>query len=355
MVTANFWQGKRVFLTGHTGFKGGWLAMWLNKLGAHVTGYALPAATTPSLFSVANIENLIESKIGDIRDTEKLTSSLEAADPEIIFHLAAQPLVGESYRDPVNTYSTNVMGTINLLEATRSLCNVKAIVIVTTDKCYENKETGQAYQESDRLGGNDPYSSSKTCTEILTNAWRCSFFSAPASAKIATARAGNVIGGGDWAQSRLIPDLLRAYASGQPAVLRNPEAIRPWQHVLEPLSGYLKLARLLYQDELTGGAWNFGPAINDCITVGEIATELSKIWPQTATWQAGTSDYPHEAKLLHLDASLAKEKLDWQPRWKITEALVKTAEWQLAWANKLNMQDFSLQQINNYSQTYKAI
>ena len=351
MVNPAFWRGKRVFLTGHTGFKGGWLGLWLHELGAQVTGYALPAPTTPSFFSVAHIENLVESRIGDIREKDALTQAMQAAEPEIVFHLAAQSLVSEGYRDPVGTYATNVTGTLNLLEAARPLNTVRAIVIVTTDKCYENSGSTTPYCENSPLGGHDPYSSSKACTEILTHAWRRSFFTEANAAHIATARAGNVIGGGDWAENRLVPDILRAFSLGQTAVLRQPESVRPWQHVLEPLAGYLGLAQHLWNGNETEYAWNFGPTISDCVSARSVADQLTGYWQRGANWSAAECDFPHEAKILMLDASLAQKKLQWAPRWPLTEALHRTVDWHLAWLEKENMQEFSKKQLTDYAFT----
>ena len=348
MVRGNFWSGKRVFLTGHTGFKGGWLALWLKELGASVYGYALPPPTTPSLFEIARISEVLHSATGDIRDPEALETAACAANPDIIFHLAAQPLVSEGYSDPVGTYASNVTGTLNLLQAARKLNNVHAIVVVTTDKCYENRESSHAYREGDPLGGYDPYSSSKACAEILTHSWRRSFFSGPSMPNIATARAGNVIGGGDWADNRLVPDILRAFSARSPALLRHPEAIRPWQHVLEPLAGYLLLAEQLSSDANLAGAWNFGPELEDCVAASAVADSLVSLWPEPVSWQGTTSGIPHEAGLLRLDASLAKEKLQWHPKWPLKEALRQTVNWQLAWRRNEDMQAVCLDQIRSY-------
>lgn len=348
LVTPAFWKGKRVFLTGHTGFKGSWLAIWLNELGAIVTGYALPAPTEPSLFEVAEVNKVLTSIIGDIRSYKQLAAALDAANPEIILHLAAQPLVSQGYSDPIGTYSTNVLGTVNLLEAARSLQRLDAIVVVTTDKCYENQESLHAYRESDRLGGYDPYSSSKACTELVVASFRQSFFGNPGQARLATARAGNVIGGGDWASNRLVPDILYALSQGQAAQLRSPKAIRPWQHVLEPLAGYLMLAEKLCSNESIPSSWNFGPELADCISATEIADQLCRLWSKTARWESETIDFPHEAGLLRLDASQAQQMLQWRPRWRVNEALRHTVDWHRAWIEGSRMQDFCRQQINDY-------
>lgn len=349
-ITPSFWRGKRVFLTGHTGFKGSWLALWLQQLGAQVTGYALPPTTTPSLFELAGVAKYMHSILEDIRNPAALQQALETARPEIILHLAAQALVSDGYTDPVGTYATNVMGTINLLEQARQLSDVRAIVIVTTDKCYENLESTHAYVESDALGGHDPYSSSKACTEIVAASWRRSFFTS-GQAAIATARAGNVIGGGDWAPHRLVPDLLQAFTKGEEARLRNGQAVRPWQHVLEPLAGYLILAEQLWDDRSRACAWNFGPELEDCVSVVELAELLGRLWPRGGRHTIQASPLPHEAGLLRLDASRAKQLLGWKPRWHLKEALRQTVEWHQAWLGGSSMGNFCRQQIERYSHT----
>lgn len=346
-----FWQGKRVLLTGHTGFKGSWLALWLKELGAEVTGFALPPPTTPSLFEVARIGETLDSVIGDIRDRAAVDAVFAHCNPQIVFHLAAQPLVSEGYQDPVGTYATNVMGTLHIMEAARHSPELQAMVVITTDKCYENAESLHAYVESDPLGGHDPYSSSKACTDIAVASWRRSFFNQPHQAGIASARAGNVIGGGDWAKNRLIPDLLRAFAAGEPAQLRHIQSVRPWQHVLEPLAGYLLLAEKLSADRSTAPAWNFGPELADCVSVGSVADRLCELWPGAASYVTEPSSLPHEAGLLRLNASRAKHLLQWRPRWQLGQALQHTVDWQIAWLNGSSMQDFCRQQINLYQQT----
>lgn len=350
MVNPDFWRRKRILLTGHTGFKGGWLALWLHDLGAELTGYALAPPTSPSLFEAAKVESVLNSVIGDIRNSSTLEAAARRAKPEIIFHLAAQPLVSEGYRDPVGTFATNVTGTINLLETARRLDTLKAIIVVTSDKCYENLETPRAYQENDLLGGYDPYSSSKACTEILTHSWRRSFFNETWAPHIATARAGNVIGGGDWAENRLVPDILKAFTAGEIATLRHPEAVRPWQHVLDPLAGYIQLAEHLYADGQIAGPWNFGPDMGSCVTAGAIADQLVTLWPTPASWRPETSRMSHEAGLLRLDASKAEQKLQWRPKWPLMEGLRHTVDWQLAWQRGEDMQDFCRKQIRFYSQ-----
>jgi CDP-glucose 4,6-dehydratase len=352
VMTPGFWRGRRVFLTGHTGFKGSWLALWLSELGAEVTGFALPPATTPNLFSVAGVENTLDSVLGDLRDAGHLRVALARAQPEILFHLAAQALVAEGYADPVGTYATNVMGAVHLLEAARQpnvMEKLKVIVFVTSDKCYENVESCTAYAESAPLGGYDPYSSSKACAEILAASWRRSFFNAPEAPRIATARAGNVIGGGDWAAHRLVPDLLAALAAGETPCLRHPESVRPWQHVLEPLAGYLTLAEQCITHREWASAWNFGPDAADCVSVARLAELLCQLWPEPRRYAVQPSALPHEAGLLYLDASRARRHLGWRPRWRLEEALRETVAWHCAWRNGADMNAQCRQQIQRYS------
>jgi len=332
VVILDFWRGKRVFLTGHTGFKGSWLSLWLQDLGAKVHGYALAPNTEPNLFTLARVADGMQSTIGDVRDLTSLTVALHKAQPEIVLHLAAQPLVRASYADPVATYSTNVMGTVHLLEAVRHVGGVKAIVNVTTDKCYENREWDWGYRESDVLGGYDPYSNSKGASELVTAAYRNSFFNSGQytshGVAVATARAGNVIGGGDWAADRLVPDLIGALQANIPARIRNPYAIRPWQHVLEPLGGYLQLAERLCNDgPAFGEAWNFGPQEDDTKPVAWIAAELCKLWGESASWVADAGDHLHEAHYLKLDISKARARLPWTPRLRLSDALQLTVDW----------------------------
>lgn len=348
-MNKSFWQGKRVFLTGHTGFKGGWLALWLHDLGAEVHGYALAPATDPSLFNVAKVDQVIASHtLSDIRNLDDLQNALVQSRPDIVFHLAAQPLVRYSYHAPIETYSTNVMGTVNLLEAVRHVDSIKAVINVTTDKCYENREWHWPYREDEALGGYDPYSSSKACSEIVTAAYRRSFL-ANQNVAIASARAGNVIGGGDWSCDRLIPDFLRATDAGETLSIRSPRAIRPWQHVLEPLSGYLLLAEKLFQQpDNFAEAWNFGPSEDDAKSVEWIVNYLASIVP-TMRWQ--TPDKPpslHEAGHLKLDSSKARSLLGWKPCWNIGIALDKTVEWHRAWRNKEEVRQVTLEQIRQY-------
>jgi len=344
-MSQGFWRGKSVFVTGHTGFKGGWLALWLSTLGARVHGYALQAATEPNLFEVADIAGVLSSHtLGDVRDAGHLSRSLHRAQPDIVLHLAAQPLVRYSYRQPVETYATNVMGTVHLLDAVRSCESVRAVVNVTTDKCYVIKEWAWGYRESDQLGGHDPYASSKACSELITASFRDSYFAASGVA-VATARAGNVIGGGDWSGDRIVPDFLRAADSGRVLEVRSPAAIRPWQHVLEPLGGYLMLAERLHSaGQPAAQAWNFGPVDDDARPVGELLDMLSAALPG-ARWRAQGGDHPHEAAYLKLDSSKARSELRWRPRWDLAHAVARTVEWHSAWRGGEDMQAYSREQI----------
>lgn len=325
-------SGRRVLVTGHTGFKGSWLTAWLLTLGAEVTGYALDPPTDPSLFDELGLAARIRHVIGDVRDPAALASVFDAAQPEIVFHLAAQPLVRLSYEQPVETFGTNVMGTVHVLEAARGCGSVRVIVNVTSDKCYENRETGQAYREDDAMGGFDPYSSSKGCAELATAAYRRSFFGEGSTVRLASARAGNVVGGGDWARDRIVPDCIRALGAGRPIVVRNPDAVRPWQHVLEPLSGYLHLAARMWADghDFDEG-WNFGPDAEGVVTVREVVEAVLAAWG-SGSWETpgSAAKQPHEAKLLSLDTSKARERLDWRPVWDVGHTLRATAAWYAA-------------------------
>lgn len=341
-VDPGFWADKRVFLTGHTGFKGSWLSLWLQRMGAHVTGFALPPPTDPALFEVARVGDGMESVIGDIRDAAALKDALVTADPQIVLHMAAQPLVRASYEDPVGTYATNVMGTVHLFEAVRAAPQVRACVIVTTDKCYENREWPWGYREDEAMGGHDPYSNSKGCAELVVSAYRRSFFgdagadTGSVAAAVASGRAGNVIGGGDWANDRLIPDILRAIADGKKVAIRNPLSTRPWQHVLEPLSGYLVLAQALWENPRSAAeGWNFGPRDEDARPVQWIVERLCALWQASgagdADWTRDASVQPHEANYLKLDISKARSRLHWEPRWSLGQALESIVAWHRAW------------------------
>ena len=345
----DFWRGRRVFITGHTGFKGGWLSLWLQSLGAELQGYALEAPTTPSLFAEADVAQGMRSQIGDVRDGATLSRTLSAFKPEVVLHLAAQPLVRLSYRDPVETYSTNVMGTVHLLEAARHCDSVRAIVNVTTDKCYDNREWVWGYREGEPMGGHDPYSSSKACSELVSSAYRASFL-AEGRAALATARAGNVIGGGDWAADRLIPDILLAFERGEAVRIRNPHATRPWQHVLEPLGGYLCLAEhLVQQGQAFAEAWNFGPLDGDVQPVQWIVDHLAREWGGGARWAVDAGEHPHEARFLKLDISKARQRLQWQPHWRLGTALSHIVAWHQAWLAGQDMRALCLQQIAQYT------
>lgn len=353
MVNAEFWQGKRVFLTGHTGFKGSWLAIWLQRLGAVVTGYALEPPTTPSLFDLAGVGNLLTSVIADIRDLERLRAELAAAAPEIVIHMAAQPLVRDSYKIPVETYAINVMGTVHLLEAVRSCPSVRAVVNVTTDKVYDNREWVWGYRENEPLGGYDPYSNSKGCSELVTAAYRSSYFNPRDydrhGVAVATGRAGNVIGGGDWANDRLIPDFIRSLLAGVSVQIRNPDAIRPWQHVLEPLSGYLTLAeRLVTAGASYAAGWNFGPAEEDARPVAWLVERLCTLWGAGAAYAIDRGDHPHEANYLKLDCSKARQELGWTPRWSLDRALGSIVDWTRAYTNKEDLLACCREQIDAY-------
>lgn len=347
-MTTDFWGGKRVLITGHTGFKGGWLAFWLEMLGAKVCGYALAPETEPNLFANLKIENRISSILGDVRDLPNLEKTIKDFQPEIVFHLAAQPLVRRSYRQPVETYTTNVIGTVNVLEAVRQIEWIKSVVIITTDKVYENKEWDWAYRETERLGGFDPYSNSKACAELAVSAYRNSFF-ADTETLIATARAGNVIGGGDWSEDRLLPDVFRSLIFGKPLEIRNPNSIRPWQHTLEPLAGYLSLAEKLYNGEREfADAWNFGPSEEDSKSVGSILKEIKRIWNQPVNWEIADGNQPHEAKLLKLDSAKAKNRLGWRPKLSLAEALEMTVEWYRSFKENKDLIELTKRQIEIY-------
>jgi len=348
MIDQEFWKGKRVFLTGHTGFKGSWLSLWLCSLGAEVRGYALNPPTSPSLFNEAKIDTILDSQIADIRDQDILYESMTGFNPDILIHMAAQSLVRYSYDAPIETYEVNVIGTAKVLEVARSCPNLKAIVNITTDKCYENDDRSEGYKENDPMGGYDPYSSSKGCAELVASSYRRSFLQ-DQGIGIASVRAGNVIGGGDWADDRLIPDILRSFEKNKPVVIRNPKATRPWQHVLEPLSGYLLLAQNLYKDQKKyAEGWNFGPNEKDVQPVDWILNKMISKWPNSS-WELDNNSSPHEADFLKLDISKAKSKLGWSPVWELSQTLERIVSWHQAWLNKEDMQAVCLTEIEEYA------
>lgn len=354
IMDASFWKGKRVFLTGNTGFKGAWLSIWLCELGADVFGFALEPPTKPSLFALAALDKKTRTTIGDIRDRSALAKAMVAAKPDVIIHMAAQPLVRLSYEEPIMTYETNVMGTANILEAARSCESVRSIVMITTDKCYDNKEWPWGYRENEALGGYDPYSSSKACSEIVAAAYRSSFFNSKDYGSkhhvaIATARAGNVIGGGDWAKDRLVPDIVRSINEGEKVLIRSPYSIRPWQHVLEPLSGYLLLAQRLYEKGCEfAEAWNFGPYDSDARPVQWIVERLCSTWPRAKGYELDKNPQPHEATYLKLDCSKAGARLGWRPTWSLQETLQKIVEWNLSQLQGEDMYAVTVSQIAAY-------
>jgi len=355
MIDRPFWQNKRVFITGHTGFKGSWLCLWLHSLGAEVYGYALDPPTDPSLFRLCKIDSLVHSTIADVRDGDALRKALQTSKAEIAFHLAAQPLVRDSYKIPVDTYAINVMGTVNFFEAVRHAQSVRSVINVTTDKCYENREWIWGYRENEPLGGHDPYSNSKACSELVTAAYRSSYLNPGEHAQhgvgVASARAGNVIGGGDWATDRLIPDFLRAIVKQEKVLIRNPRAVRPWQHVLDPLCGYLTLAERLYQDgPRHSGAWNFGPDDTDAQPVEWLVRNLCAKWGKGASYAIDAGPQPHEAHSLKLDCSKARTELGWRPCWNLDKALGSIVTWTRDSAAPGDPLDVTRKQIREYEQ-----
>jgi CDP-glucose 4,6-dehydratase len=353
-VTRGFWQGKRVLLTGHTGFKGSWISLWLQRLGAEVTGYALEPPTQPSLFAVANVGAGMRSVLGDLRDLDALHSCLRETRPEIVLHLAAQALVRPSYDRPVETYATNVMGTVHVLEAVRKSDSIRAVLVVTSDKCYENRERREGYRESDPMGGFDPYSSSKGCAELVTAAYRNSFF-AHGRPAVATARAGNVIGGGDWATDRLVPDFVRTLSTGDPVVLRNPTAVRPWQHVLDPLAGYLTIIERLWHDGASSAEpWNFGPDEHDARPVKWLVERMGELWGGAPGWRHAEGTAPHESEKLRLDSSKARARLCWAPRLDLETALAWTIDWHRAHQRREDMREHTIARIRRYEEIVTA-
>ena len=355
-MNTGFWQGRRVFITGHTGFKGSWLSVWLANAGSHLVGYALEPPTSPNLFDQARLEQHMVSLRADIRDGHALADAMEEHQPEIVFHMAAQSLVRPSYIDPVGTYETNVLGLVHLFEAVRRTQSVRVVINVTSDKCYENRETFRGYREEDPMGGFDPYSCSKGCAELVTASYRKAFFqsSTTESTKVALAsvRAGNVIGGGDWTPDRLIPDVIKAMMANQPIQIRNPHAVRPWQHVLEPLSGYLLLAeKLWHHGHPYAQGWNFGPDDDDAVPVAEVVTRLSSLWGSHTPWSQQSGHHPHEAHHLHLDCAKARLMLGWHPRWSLQRGLTATVAWFQGYQNGVDLHQLCCQQIAEYVQT----
>jgi CDP-glucose 4,6-dehydratase len=350
LVDKEFWKNRRVLITGHTGFKGSWLLLWLKHLGAEVTGFSLEAPTTPSLFEATNIDKDFNHVIGDIRNLNSLFECINTFAPELVIHMAAQSLVFDSYIDPVSTYQSNVMGTINLFEAIRKTDSVKAVLNITTDKCYENKEWIWGYKETDPLGGYDPYSSSKACSEIISESYRQSFFSSK-GVLMATARAGNVIGGGDWSDNRIIPDAIRSFSQGRPLIVRSPLSIRPWQHVLEPISGYLAICqKLINGEDQFASSWNFGPNYSDNREVSILADLMVDNWGGDAKWELDKKEHYHEAQQLKLDCSKSNFYLKWSPKWALDVSVDKTISWYKAFYNGQDMNEFSLKQILEYQE-----
>jgi CDP-glucose 4,6-dehydratase len=342
------WNGRRVLLTGHTGFKGSWLSLWLHSLGARVTGLADGVPTDPSLYELARVGELVDGVTADVRGFPAVLDAVAAARPEIVIHMAAQPFVRRSFREPRETYETNVMGTVNVLEAIRRVGDVRVALVVTSDKCYDNREQARPFTEADPMGGKDPYSSSKGCAELVADAYRHSFFSGSETVRVATARAGNVIGGGDWGEDRLIRDVMAAAAAGDPIPIRNPTAVRPWQHVLNPLAGYVQLAAALWDDPHLAGAWNFGPSLEDARPVSWITDRLTELWPGDLRWEVDPGPHPHEAQFLALDSTKAREQLGWTPAWDLDEALRRIVEWYLALDAGADMRDVTLEQAGAY-------
>jgi CDP-glucose 4,6-dehydratase len=347
---ARFWSGRRVLVTGHTGFKGAWLSLWLAELGARVAGYANGVPTAPSLYELARVGDVVENVEGDVRDGERVAEAIARLRPEVVLHLAAQPMVRRSFRDPVETYATNVMGTVNVLDAIRRASgDVRVAIVVSSDKCYENREWVWGYRENEPMGGHDPYSSSKGCTELVTAAYRASFFSTPDAPAVASARAGNVFGGGDFGEDRLLPDVFRAALADAPIRVRNPDAIRPWQHVLNPLSGYLRLAERAWEDGDCARGFNFGPAADDARPVRWIVERLGTLWDRPLSWESDPGPHPHEAQSLKLDSSLAHARLDWAPRWGLAEGLESTAAWYRAHRDRADVGETTLGQLREFA------
>jgi CDP-glucose 4,6-dehydratase len=351
-MNREFWDQKKILITGHTGFKGSWLSLWLQSFGAEVVGYSLAPPTTPNLYELARIEQGMKSVQGDVRDFGHLRNVLGDVQPQIVIHMAAQSLVRQSYQDPIETYETNVMGTVNVLEAVRQVGTTSAVVVVTSDKCYENREWVWGYRENDPMGGYDPYSSSKGCAELVTAAFRRSFFNSTKGTggpAIASVRAGNVVGGGDWASDRLVPDIMQALLAGRPAVIRNPGATRPWQHVLDPLAGYIRLMENLFTDgSKYAESWNFGPRVEDAKPVSWVVQRLVELWGGETGWQVDDDEHPHEAHYLKLDSSKAAAQLGWQPQWNIDQGLRAVVDWYKCYQSGQELRDLMVRQIQAY-------
>ncbi|HWF33222.1 MAG TPA: CDP-glucose 4,6-dehydratase [Solirubrobacteraceae bacterium] len=349
IVDPNFWRARRVLVTGHSGFKGTWLALWLQSLGANVTGFSSGLPTHPSLHDLARVGEDMENIDGDVRDAESVAQAVAACRPEVIVHMAAQSLVRRSFVEPRDTYATNVMGTVNVLDAVRRHGDgVRAVVNITSDKCYENREWEWGYREDEPMGGHDPYSNSKGCAELVTTAFRRSFFSDPDGPRVASARAGNVIGGGDWGEDRLVPDVMRAALAGETVHIRNPNSIRPWQHVLNPLSGYLVLAQALWDEPEHAGGWNFGPAEQDARPVGWVVERLAELWPEDLRWELDDGPHPHEARYLKLDSSRARGRLGWRPPVALDWTLSSIVDWYRALSENADMHAVTLGQIESF-------
>ncbi len=352
-MNPNFWKNKKVMITGHSGFKGSWLSLWLKILEAKVTGYSLPPPTEPSLYDLANVSEDLTSVKGDVRDLDHLKATIKECVPEILIHMAAQSLVVDSHEDPVNTYTTNVVGTINALEAARFSDSIKVVIIITSDKCYQNQEWVWGYREHDPLGGMDPYSNSKACAELITSAYRSSYFKEPEqpykNVSVASVRAGNVIGGGDWANNRLIPDVMKAFMKNEPVVIRNPGSIRPWQHVLEPLCGYLTLAERLWESGMEyAEGWNFGPRETDAQKVSWVVEQLAHLWGAGTKWTELPQPYPHEAHYLKLDCSKSRQRLGWAPQLDLNESLEWVVKWYQSFNNSQDIREITISQILKY-------
>jgi CDP-glucose 4,6-dehydratase len=346
-----FWRGRKVLVTGHTGFKGSWLCLWLQNLGADVAGFSAGAPSSPCMYELAGVANGMTAIEGDIRDTDAVHDVVAVQRPEVVIHMAAQPLVRRSYVDPVGTYASNVMGTVNVLDAVRQADDTRVVINVTTDKVYENREWEWGYREGEPKGGRDPYSNSKACSELVTSAYRESFFGEDSPVAVATVRAGNVIGGGDWGEDRLIPDIMRAALDREELLIRNPNAIRPWQHVLNPLSGYLKLAESLWDSDELADGWNFGPDERDARPVRWIIERLSELWGEPVPWRHDGGSHPHEAMYLRLDSSKARVRLGWVPRWDLDQALTSIVSWYKAFQAGGDLREHSLHQIEEFAET----